>query len=240
MVTGVKRSIFYFDSPGPLNTERTIELAKKRAVELEIKHVVVASLTGTSAVEVAKKMRDVSVKVVCVTFRAGPVYNVKSLRSQRHWKEIPELANILEQWNKQGLRMIQGPNNQTRRTLGELGVTVVTATDLAYNIDASLAQSFGLKTHVKIIEGAFRFLMCPGFKVCIFTTMTAADAGAVSVDEEVVSLGGTEQGLDTALVIKPSYSDEVFHHKRGLEIREIICKPRTMMGPSGFYFERGQ
>ena len=33
-------------------------------------------------------------------------------------------------------------------------------------------------------------------------------------------------------------SNELFHPKRGLEIREIICKPRTMMGPSGFYFER--
>lgn len=143
MVKGVKQSIFYFDRPGPVNTERTIDLAKKRAVELGTKHVVVASLTGTSAIEVAKKMRDIPLKVVCVTFRAGSVYNVKSLKSQRHWKEIPELANILGQWNKQGLTMIQGPNNQTRRTLGELGVTVVTATDLAYNIDASLAQSFG-------------------------------------------------------------------------------------------------
>jgi len=238
MVRGVERSIFYFDRPGPVNTERTIDLAKKRVVELGIKHVVVASLTGASAIEVAKKMRDVPVKVVCVTFRAGPVYDVESLKSQRHWKEIPELAHILERWNEQGLTMIQGPNNQTIRILKELGVTVVTATDLAYNIDASLAQSFGLKTHVKIIEGTFRFLICPGFKVCVFTTMTAADAGAIPVDEEVVSLGGIEQGLDTALVIKPSYSDEVFHHTRGLEIREIICKPRTIIGPSGFYFER--
>ena len=239
MVKGVERSIFYFDRPGPVNTERTIDFAKKRVVELGIKHVVVASLTGASAIKLAKKMRDSFVKVVCVTFRAGPVYNVESLKSQRHWKEIPELANILERWNKQGLKMIQGPNNQTRKTLEKLGVTVVTATDLAYNIDASLAQSFGLRTHVKIIEGTLRFLICPGFKVCVFTTMTAADAGAVPVDEEVVSLGGIEQGLDTALVIKPSYSDEVFLHERGLEVREVICKPRTMIGPSGFYFERG-
>jgi len=239
MVKGVERSIFYFDRPGPVNTERTIDFAKKRVVELGINHVVVASLTGASAIKVAKKMRESSVKVVCVTFRAGPVYNLESLKSQRHWKEIPELANILERWNKQGLKMIQGPNNQTRKTLEKLGVTVVTATDLAYNIDASLAQSFGLKTHVKIIEGTLRFLICPGFKVCVFTTMTAADAGAVPVDEEVVSLGGIEQGLDTALVIKPSYSDEVFLHERGLEVREVICKPRTMIGPSGFYFERG-
>jgi len=168
------------------------------------------------------------------------VYDVESLKSQRHWKEIPELASILERWSKQGLTMIQGPSNQTRRILKKLGVIIVTATDLAYNIDASLAESFGLKTHVKIIEGTFRFLICPGFKVCVFTTMTAADAGTVPVNEEVVSLGGIEQGLDTALVIKPSYSDEVFHHERGLEIREIICKPRTMMSPSGFYFERGR
>jgi hypothetical protein len=56
----------------------------------------------------------------------------------------------------------------------------------------------------------------------------------------VVSLGGVERGVDTALVIKPSHSDDAFHPKRGLEVREIICKPRSMLGPSGVYFERGQ
>lgn len=41
-----------------------------------------------------------------------------------------------------------------------------------------------------------------------------------------------------AIVIKLSYSDQVFHPRFGLEILELICKPRTMMGPSGIYYAR--
>lgn len=70
--------------------------------------------------------------------------------------------------------------------------------------------------------------------------MTAADAGAIPVDKEVVAVDGIEYGLDTALVVKPTYSDLMFDKVNGLEIREMICKPRTMKGPSRFYLERGK
>jgi hypothetical protein len=172
--------------------------------------------------------------------RAGGVYNVESLESQRHWREIPELVETLNQWKSAKLSSIEGVTEEMKKKLSKLGVIVVTSTDLAYNLNASLSESFGIRSPVDIIERTFRFLVCPGFKVCIFTTMTAADAGAISTEKEVVSLGGVERGVDTALVIKPSHSDDAFHPKRGLEVREIICKPRSMLGPSGVYFERGQ
>lgn len=236
----IERTIFYFDRPGPVNTKTTIELAKGRAMELGINHIVVASLTGETALEVAKAVQKTNIKVVCVTFRSGVVYDVKSLQSQRHWKEIPELADTLEQWKSKGVSSIPGPSDVMKRKLSDLDVTVVTCTDLAYNINASLVETLGIKTPTDIIERTLRFLICPGFKVCIFTTMTAADAGAIPTEKEVISLGGVERGVDTALIIKPSYSDDVFHPERGLEVREIICKPRSMLGTSGIYLERGQ
>lgn len=239
MVEGFERTTFYFERPGPVNTDWTIRLSKLRAQELSIEHMVVASLTGETALKVAESVREAGINVICVTFRAGRVYNVKSLKLVRHWKEIPELADTLKEWIRRGVASIEGPSKEMRQRLTNLGVTIVTSTDLAYNINVSLSESFGIKTPIDIIERTFRFLICPGFKVCVFTTLTAADAGAIPVDREVISLGGVERGVDTALVIKPSYSDELFHPKRGLEIREIICKPRTMLGPSGIYFERG-
>jgi hypothetical protein len=239
MVKGVERATFYFERPGPVNTQKTIELSKLRAQELNIDHIIVASLTGETALKVAETVKETNIKVICVTFRAGSVYDVKSLKSARHWREIPELADTLKEWLRKGLTSIQGPSQEMKRRLTSLGVAIVTSTDMAYNINASLSESFGIKTPVDVIERAFRFLICPGFKVCVFTTLTAADAGAIPVNREVISLGGVERGVDTALVIKPSYSDDLFHPKRGLEVREIICKPRTMLGPSGVYFERG-
>jgi len=133
--------------------------------------------------------------------------------------------------------MIPGPSSAVKERLRELDVAIVTTTDIGYNVNASLTKCLGMKTHIEIFKEALR-LLCPGVHVCIFTTMTAADSGLIPVDKEVVSLGGIEHGLDTALVIKPSYSDEIFDKEKGLEIREIICKPRTMLGRSGFYLER--
>ncbi|KYH36778.1 MAG: hypothetical protein AYL29_011490 [Candidatus Bathyarchaeota archaeon B24] len=50
----------------------------------------------------------------------------------------------------------------------------------------------------------------------------AADAGLIPVDREVIAIAGTEEGADTAIVVKPSYSRKF----RSLKIREIICMPR--------------
>jgi hypothetical protein len=49
----------------------------------------------------------------------------------------------------------------------------------------------------------------------------AADAGLVRTDEDVISIGGTASGVDTALLIKPAHTHNFFD----LKVREIICKP---------------
>ncbi|TKJ45585.1 hypothetical protein CEE35_03265, partial [Candidatus Aerophobetes bacterium Ae_b3b] len=42
------------------------------------------------------------------------------------------------------------------------------------------------------------------------------------VDREVVAIGGTDRGADTAVVIKPAHAQKFL----SLEIREILAKPR--------------
>ncbi len=51
--------------------------------------------------------------------------------------------------------------------------------------------------------------------------LMAADAGLVRTDEDVISLGGTGKGVDTALVVQPTNSFNFFDVK----VKEIICKP---------------
>lgn len=60
------------------------------------------------------------------------------------------------------------------------------------------------------------------------------------MDKEVAAFGRLEQGLGTGTVINPAYSGQVFHTQKGLEVREVICKPRTMLGSSGEYCGRGR
>ena len=43
------KEIFYFDEPGPSNTDKILELAKKRIEALGIHHVIIASQAGVTA-----------------------------------------------------------------------------------------------------------------------------------------------------------------------------------------------
>ncbi len=60
-----------------------------------------------------------------------------------------------------------------------------------------------------------------GTKVACEIALMAADAGLVRTDEDVISIGGTGHGADTALVLKAVNSDDFFD----LKVREILCKP---------------
>lgn len=74
-----------------------------------------------------------------------------------------------------------------------------------------------------------------GMKVAIEISMMAADAGLIPTDREVISIAGTWQGADTAIVIQPRYSTEFYF----LEVREIIAKPRITLGPDERVFFEG-
>ena len=61
-----------------------------------------------------------------------------------------------------------------------------------------------------------------GVKVVCEITCMAADAGLIRTDEEVIGIGGSGGGADTALVVQPSNTHRFFE----MVVKEIICKPR--------------
>jgi hypothetical protein len=60
-----------------------------------------------------------------------------------------------------------------------------------------------------------------GMKVVCEITLMAADAGLVRTDEDIIVIGGTGRGADTAVVLKPVNSEDFFD----LKVKEILCKP---------------
>ena len=185
--------IRYFDKPGPQNTEKTIEIAKKRAKELNIKYIVVATSSGETGIKVAEAFKDMDVQIVAVTLHAG------------RWKvyEAPDPAKI--------------------KRLKEMGVKVLTCTHaLLGNIEMAIRERFGggMMPAELIAHTLYRFSQ--GMKVAIEVTLMVADAGLIPVDKEVIAIAGTDKGADTALVLKPAYTNEFFN----LEVREIIAMPR--------------
>ena len=51
----------------------------------------------------------------------------------------------------------------------------------------------------------------------------AVDAGLIPEGMEIIAIGGTGRGADTALVIKSASASRFFD----LEVREVIAKPRV-------------
>jgi hypothetical protein len=65
-------------------------------------------------------------------------------------------------------------------------------------------------------------LMGQGMKVVIEISVMAADAGLVRTDEDIIAIGGSGRGADTAVVLRPVNSNDFFD----LKVKEILCKPR--------------
>jgi hypothetical protein len=101
-----------------------------------------------------------------------------------------------------------------------LGASVLTATHAFGGVGRSIRRKFKTYQVEEIIAQTLR-LFGQGTKVAIEMALMAADAGLVPVDRDVISIGGTARGADTAIVLRPAHAQDLF----SLEVREIICKP---------------
>jgi hypothetical protein len=73
--------VTYFEQPGPHNTARTLELARRRAEELGIRSILVASTRGDTGVQAAQMFRGYNLIVVThATGFTGP--NVQELSEE--------------------------------------------------------------------------------------------------------------------------------------------------------------
>jgi hypothetical protein len=106
-----------------------------------------------------------------------------------------------------------------RRELTGRGVRVVTATHALSGVERGLSKKHAGLYPVLLVADTLK-LFGQGTKVAVEVAVMAADAGALS-GRDVVAVGGSSQGADTALVLKPAHAARIFE----LKIREIVCKP---------------
>lgn len=111
--------------------------------------------------------------------------------------------------------------DDVRRDLEEEGVKVIEATHALSGIERSIAKKYTGSYPVLIIADTLR-LLGQGTKVAVEISVMAADGGVLS-GNDIIAIGGTGRGADTALVIKPAHMSNFFD----LKIRETICKPRA-------------
>ncbi|WP_258361124.1 pyruvate kinase alpha/beta domain-containing protein [Moorella sulfitireducens] len=108
-----------------------------------------------------------------------------------------------------------------RRRLEEGGIKVLTTTHLMAGLDRALRFSFQGIYPSEIIASTLR-LFGQGTKVAVEVAGMALDAGLIPAGVDVIALGGSSEGTDTALVLRPAHSQDFF----ATRIKEIICKPR--------------
>ncbi|NOR60211.1 MAG: hypothetical protein GQ469_06235 [Methanosarcinales archaeon] len=189
----MNKSITYFEKPGEINTLAVIEAVKTRALELDISEVVIASTSGKAGAAMAEALQDTNIKIIVVTHQYGTTEEGK--------------------WDME---------SQYVSRLNDMGVEIVSQSHLFSGVEKSLSKDTGGISRIEIVADTLRKLFGKGFKVAVEVVLMAADSGALSMESDVIAVGGTANGADVACVIKPAHSNNFY----GLQIREVICMPR--------------
>jgi hypothetical protein len=185
----MEAKIVYFAEPGGKNTDEVLRLAKRRAEELGIKTILVASTTGDTALKAMEVFKGT--RIVVVSHFTG----------------------------------MRGPNTQefteeNRQKVISAGVPLLTATHTFSGLGRAMRKKFKMYLFEEVVANTLR-LFGQGMKVVCEITLMATDAGLVRTDEDIIVIGGSSRGADTAVVLRPVNSEDFFD----LKVKEILCKP---------------
>ncbi len=216
-----------FERPGPVNTNEVIDILQNATQKLEF--LVVASVTGDSAVKIAQKIT--TRKIICVTCPQGMFWEVNAMNADL-FEKIPELKARRDEWAKKRLdRVPLSITEENKQQLKQLGVEVVRGTIPLFGPSFSMRLHLRKTTSLDIVAKTLE-LISPGTLVCMETVMMATDAGIIPEGELVYACAGTEMGLDTAWIVKSSASANMYHPTKGFRFVELLAKPGLAMSPS--------
>lgn len=162
------------------------------ALEAAEKYGIRCLVVASSEGETAKKLLGCGRDVVVVTHQAG--------------------------FLKPGVQEFPEP---LRRELTDAGMRVLTTTHFFAGADRAVNRKFGGVYPAELMAHTLRILG-QGFKVCVEVAVMALDAGYISPDEDVIAVGGTGRGADTAVILRPAHSQSFFD----TDVKEILCMPR--------------
>jgi hypothetical protein len=216
-----------FERPGPVNTDETLRILKEAKQELEF--LVVASVTGDSAVKAAERISNR--KIICVTCPQGMFWEVNAMNADL-FDKIPELKARREEWIKKRLdRVPLSITEENKAKLKALGIEVVRGTIPLFGPSFSMRLHLRKTTSLDIVAKTLE-LISPGTLVCMEAVLMATDAGIIPEGELVYATAGTEMGLDTAWIVKSAASANMFHPTKGFRFVELLAKPSLALAPS--------
>jgi hypothetical protein len=177
--------LLIFDVGGRECTDLTAQAAMRRAQELQLRHVLLASTTGWTARRaiVAAKQTGFDGQIVVVGEHTG-------YHGRGHQAMLAEVRRELEQAGAKvfiGTHALSGPPRSFRLRWGGIDTAEIAAETLR-----------------RISRGT---------KTCVEIALMAADADLIPVGTDVVAMGGGGGGADTALVVCPANMNTFFDLK---------------------------
>lgn len=196
----IKRDVFYFEKAGEQNSDFVIDAVKARVMQGDVTHIVVASNSGNTALKLLEALKNRDVKIICVT-------------------EPPQRL----EWNTQWPTITE----KTRKQLKDRGVVVVE--NIPYASYCSILDNNRWETPSPntLVYMTLRAVGGAGLKVAMEVMFMAVWAGILPPGENVIAIGGTERGADTAIVVRSAFQENFFAketNKRPM-VREIIAMP---------------
>lgn len=164
----------------------------KAVLEYAEKHNIQKIVVASSKGDTAKQFLNCGRDVVVVTHQAG--------YKDRGVQEFPE---------------------ELRRELTDAGMKVLTTTHFLAGADRALNHKFDGIYPAELIAHTLRILG-QGFKVCVEVSVMAMDAGFIGAEEDIIAVGGSARGADTAILLRPAHSQAFFD----TDVKDIICMPR--------------
>lgn len=149
-------------------------------------------VVATTAGETAKLFKNIEgINVVAVTHAYGSKENGKNI--------LPE---------------------EVREELVNSGIKVLTTTHVLSGAERGISRKFGGISPVEIIANTLK-IFGQGTKVVVEVAVMALDAGLIPFGEDIIAIGGSGKGADTALILTPAHANNIFDTR----INEVICKP---------------
>jgi hypothetical protein len=198
MAKVLKRQVYYFDEPGEENTQWVVEAVSQRLEVGGIRTVIVASTSGETAVAFARSLKC-KAELICVS-------------------EAPYRREWGEEW--------PCLKQEFRQELEGLGATIIDKAPYVFHSSVlEVARWPGAFPERLVKETLYSFGQ--GLKVAVEVALIGVSCGYVTPYEDVIGVGGSSNGADTAIVLRATYPASLFDKDpaKRLEIREIIAMP---------------
>jgi hypothetical protein len=188
-----RKFITYFEEQGNDYTDDLIRSVKDKLETCkDIERIVIASATGESALKLNEALDGFDVEIINVTHNVGFSGPNESDISQ---DMIKKLENV-------GIKTYFGLHAFSGAARG-------------------VTNKYGGYSPLDVVADTLR-MFSHGIKVSAEISIMAADAGLIPVGEKIIAIGGRGHGVDTAVILTPVNSKNLFD----LKFHEIIAMPK--------------